>query len=217
LVELGVWRKMPMHPILRFAKTAYIEMQNLLPLLREYTNPGDFVSRLVKSGELIRLKNGFFVISEKIENSRVPFEQIANLLYGPSYISYEWALSYYGMIPEGVYVVTSTSAIRSKEYKTPLASFEYNYLSHPRYSIGIDLKENESGNFLIATPEKALCDLVHKKSKNLTSRELLVDLIEARRIDEAHLKNLDKKHLAEIADCYRSQAVMSLRNTIGVL
>jgi len=76
-----------MHKILRFAKTAYVKSQNLKPLLSSYTNPDDFISRMVKTGELIRLKNGFFLIAEKIEETPIPYEQIANLLFGPSYIS----------------------------------------------------------------------------------------------------------------------------------
>ncbi len=119
------------------------------------------ISRLVKKGELIRLKNGFFLIAEKLINNRVPFEQVANLLYGPSYISFEWALSFYNMIPEGVYVITSASAAKSRCYKTPIATFDYIALSHRRYSIGIDQQENDGGRFLIATPEKALADIVH--------------------------------------------------------
>lgn len=206
-----------MHQILKFAETAYIEAQNLIPLLSDYTNPEDFISRMVKRGELIRLKNGFFVIAEKIEKAPVPYEQIANLLYGPSYISFEWALSYYGMIPEGVYVVTSAVATRSKNYQTPLGVFEYTFLGHSRYTVGIDQKENLAGKFLIATPEKALADLVHRKSKNLSSKDMLVDLLEGRRMDEDRLKNLNKKHLSEIAECYRSQSVTNLMNAIGFL
>ncbi len=206
-----------MHNILRFAETAYIETQNLLPLLGEYTNPHNFISRLCKAGELIRLKNGFFIIAEKIEQGPVPYAQVANLLYGPSYLSYEWALSYYGMIPEGVYVVTSACAIKPKNYTTPLGTFEYSYLSHARYAVGIDQKKNNAGNFLIATPEKALADLVHMKSKGLSGKDLLEDLIEARRIDEQVLKNLDKSHLAEISECYRSQTVHNFLHVIGRL
>ena len=206
-----------MHPILRFAKTAYVEAKNLKPLLRDYVNPDDFISRLVKSKELIRLKNGFFLIREKIEEAPVPYEQIANLLYGPSYISFEWALSFYQMIPEGVYVVTSVSVNKSKSFKTPVATFDYAYLNHARYSIGIDQKETAAGNFLIATPEKALADLVHFKSKKLGVRDLLQDLIEARRMEEEHLKNLDKKHLLEIAERYRSKVVTNLVTAIGML
>ena len=206
-----------MHPILNLVKTAYIETQNLIPMLGDYTNPFDFIARLVKKGELIRLKNGFFVIAEKIKDLPVPYEQIGNLLYGPSYISFEWALSYYKMIPEGVYVVTSTSAAKSKNFSTPLGIFDYVYLNHHRYAIGIDQKENAGGNFLIATPEKALADLVHFKSKNLKSKDLLTDLIEGRRIDEDLLKALNKNHLLEIAERYRSKSVRQLINTLGLL
>lgn len=201
--------------LLHFAKTAYIQTQNLLPIAHGYTNPHDLIARMCKKGELIRLKNGFYVIADKIKEAPVPYEQIANLLYGPSYLSYEWALSYYGMIPEGVYVVTSACAVQAKNYATALGTFEYNFLSHARYAIGITQKENSAGNFLVATPEKALADLVHKTSKKLSSKDLLVDLVEARRIDEEVLKNLDKAHLAKIAEHYRSTAVRSLINAIG--
>lgn len=206
-----------MHTLLRFAQTPYIESHNLKPLLANYTNPDDLISRMVKAGVLIRLKKGFFLIAEKIEGSLIPYEQIANLLYGPSYISFEWALSFYKMIPEGVYVVTSASSTRAKVFTTPVATFDYIYLNHSRYSIGIDQKENAAGRFLIATPEKALADLVHLKSKKLEARDLLVDLIEARRIDVDLLKNLNKKFLLEIADGYRSKAVTNLINVLGML
>ena len=206
-----------MNAILRFAETSYIETQNLLPLLSDYNNPRDFISRLVKSGDLIRLKNGFFLISEKIENGLIPYEQIANLLYGPSYISFEWALSYYGMIPEGVYVITNASATKTKRFTTPVGTFEYHFLNHARYSIGIDQQKNSNGQFLIATREKALADLVHFKCKNLQSKDLLVDLTEGRRIDPDILKQLDKKHLHEISERYRSQAIYNLSNALGLL
>lgn len=206
-----------MHSILRFAKTPYVENHQLKPLLGTYKNPDDFISRLVKTGELIRLKNGFFLIAEKIEESPIPYEQIANLLYGPSYLSFEWALSFYGMIPEGVYVITSASATKSKIFKTFAGTFNYTYLSHQRYAIGIDQKENATGRFLIATPEKALADLIHLKSKELEGNDLLTDLIEARRMDENHLKNLNKKLLKEIAENYRSKAVRNFSNVLGML
>ncbi len=206
-----------MHSILRFAKMAYVESQNLKPLLGNYSNPDDFISRLVKSGELIRLKNGFFLIAEKIEENPVPFEQIANLLYGPSYLSFEWALSYYGMIPEGVYVVSSASASKSKILNTPVGTFDYAHLSHYRYAIGIEQKENAAGRFLIATPEKALSDLIHLKSKKIECKDMLIDLIEARRMEEDNLKDLNIKHLLDIAENYRSKSVTNLINALRML
>jgi hypothetical protein len=207
-----------MHSILDFAETAYIEAQNLMPLLDDYSNPRDFIARLVKRGDLIRLKNGFFVIAERIKKSPVPFAQIGNLLYGPSYLSFEWALSYYGMIPEGVYVITNASATKSKSFTTPLGTFDYQYLNHSRYAVGIDQKENPAGKFLIATPEKALADLVHLKSKKIESVEdMLIDLVEGRRIYEDHLRNLNKKHLIEISEKYRSKSVSQLVAALDLL
>lgn len=206
-----------MHPVLRFAKIPYIESQNLKPLLGNYANPDDLISRLVKAGELIRLKNGFFLIAEKTKDSPIPYEQIANLLYGPSYISFEWALSFYRMIPEGVYVVTSASASKSRVFATPVGTFDYVALSHHRYAIGIDQQENAAGRFLIATPEKALADLIHLKSNNLEGKDLLIDLVEARRMDEELLRHLNRKHLMDIAVNYRSQSVMNLVNVLGMI
>jgi hypothetical protein len=206
-----------MNKLLKNCQTAYIQTQNLLPFLTDYTNPRDFIARLVKRGDLVRLKNGFFLIAEKIETTPPPFEQIANLLYGPSYISLEWALSYYGMIPEGVYVVTSVTVNQSKNFPTEIGSFSYKYLNRSRYAVGIDQKENSGGRYLIATPEKALADVVHFKAKKLSKKDLLVDLIEGRRIEEENLKALDRKKMQEIADNYHSQAVDELVNALGLL
>ena len=78
---------------------------------------------MVKNEELIRLKNGFYLIADKIRqgpNTIIPYEQVANLLYGPSYVSLEWALSFYGMIPERVHTITSMTLGRNKEYHTPI-------------------------------------------------------------------------------------------------
>ncbi len=203
---------------LDFSETAYIEAHHILPLLSAYVNPRDFLARLVKKGELIRLKNGFFVIAKKIEKNPVPYPQIANLLYGPSYLSFEWALSYYGMIPEGVYRMTSVSLGKSKIFETPLGIFDYHGLSKARYAIGIDQKETSAGKFLIATAEKALSDLVHCKSSGLKStKDLLVDLIEARRMEENVLKGLNKKMLKAISVAYRSRALGQLVEALNLL
>ncbi|MEI8329233.1 MAG: hypothetical protein WCG14_04470 [Chlamydiia bacterium] len=206
-----------MHPILRFCKLPYIDSGSLLPFLKEYTNPNDFLSRLVKNGDLIRLKNGFYLIPELIENQLIPYEQIGNQLYGPSYISLEWALSYYGMIPEGVYGVTSVSFLRSKIFKTPVGEFSYEHLSLPKFSCGQSLGKNGLGNFLIATPEKALADLVYFKSKKMTPNDLMIDLVEGRRIDIDQLKKLNKGYLLEIKTAYKSQNINALVEVIGLL
>jgi len=195
-------------------ETPYISMQNLHEILQGYQNPRDCVSRLVKSGELLRLKNGFFLIAEKIKDTSIPFEQIANLLYGPSYISLEYALSYYGIIPEASYVRTSMTINQSKHFHTKIGTFSYYHIGLNRYFVGVTHMKNALGGFYIATPEKALADHVFQVCQGLGPDELLEDLIESRRIEIDTLKSLDKKLLHQIAVAYRSKIIKTLEEVL---
>jgi predicted transcriptional regulator of viral defense system len=78
-----------------------------------------------KRGEIIRLKKSLYVVSDKISRKSVSRELVANHLYGASYISFETALAYYGMIPERVYTVRSMTTKRAKNFTTLLGNFEY--------------------------------------------------------------------------------------------
>lgn len=211
-----------MKNILKHIETPYIDAQTLLNLLAKYKKPREAILRMVKNEELIRLKNGLYVISEKIHQQKltvIPFEQIANFLYGPSYVSMEWALSFYGMIPERVHTVTSMTLGRNKEFHTPIGNFSYYVLPSKCYSIGVTLKESADfiGNFLIATPEKALADVVFKTCKNLDKNELRDELIESKRIDREHFRDLNKDLIKEIAKSYHAKSVYHLQDLIGVL
>ena len=142
------------------------------------------------------------------------------MLYGPSYVSLEWALSFYGMIPERVYTVTSMSLGRNKEYQTPIGDFAYYNLSSEKYAVGITQKKasNSVGYFFMASPEKALADLVFKSCKNLDKNKLKAELLESKRMDsESLFQKLDKNLLVEIAKSYRSKSVNTLIDVLGVL
>ena len=211
-----------MKNILKEIETPYTDSQTLINLLSGYRKPRESILRMIKNGELIRLKNGFYLIADKISQGRdtiIPYEQVANLLYGPSYVSLEWALSFYGMIPERVHVVTSMTLGRNKEYHTPMGDFFYYKLSQDRYTVGIMQKESSSsiGSFLMATPEKALADLVHRTCKGLDREQLVIELIESKRIDRNVLKELDKSLLSEIARLYNSKTVKYLNELAGIL
>lgn len=208
--------------IFRLIETPYIDAQNLLPLLSSYQRPRDWIQRMVKNGELIRLRNGFYLITEKIQHGTdriIPYEQVANFLYGPSYVSLEWALSFYGMIPERVHTVTSMTLGRAKEYDTPVGPFTYFPLKSASYSIGIELKKSSCsiGNFLMASREKALADFVYKTCKGLNQEELKIELLESKRLNLEIIHELDKNSLSEIANHYRSTSVNYLVNLLGVI
>jgi predicted transcriptional regulator of viral defense system len=213
---------MAMRDRLKLIKTPYIDAQTLLNLLSDYRKPRECILRMVKNEELIRLKNGFYLITDKIKsasNTIIPYEQVANLLYGPSYVSLEWALSFYGMIPERVHTITSMTLGRNKEFHTPIGDFVYHKLSAKSYSVGVTQKQTSDfiGGFLIATPEKALADLVFKTCKGLDKDHLKQELLESKRIDREVFHQLDKSLLVEIGRSYHAKSVSYLVDLVGAI
>ncbi len=211
-----------MRKLLDHIETPYVDAQTLLNLLADYRRPRECILRAVKNKELIRLKNGFYLITAKIQlgsNTIIPFEQVANMLYGPSYVSLEWALSFYGMIPERVHTVTSMTLGRNKEFRTPVGDFIYHRLSPDSYPVGIVQKQSAGfvGGFLMASPEKALADWIYITCKGLNKDQLKVELIESKRLDPNSLRQLNKPLLVEIATCYHSKIVDYLVDLIGVI
>lgn len=207
---------------LKLIETPYIDSQTLLNFLSDYKRPREAILRMVENGELIRLKNGFYLIDDKItdrEAKNIPYEQVANLLYGPSYVSMEWALSFYGMIPERVHTITSMTLGRNKEYHTTVGDFLYLNLSSESYPLGITQKKSSGfmGSFLIASPEKALADMVFKTCKNLGKKQLKIELLESRRINQEYFHELNKDLLEEITSSYHAKHVEYLSELVGVL
>lgn len=138
-----------------------IDYATIVSHLGRYKSPRDKVGRLEDSGYLIRLKKGLYVLSPEVSGQSLSVELISNHLYGPSYISFESALSFHGVIPEQTYLVKSATIKRSKSFHTPLGEFEYISVPESYFAIGIEqhIIQN-SYAFLMAGPEKALCDLI---------------------------------------------------------
>lgn len=137
------------------------------------------VSELEKSGALIRLKKGMFVVSPNKSGKLLSLELIANHLYGPSYVSLQSALRYYGLIPESVYIVQSMTIKHSREFKNSLGRFNYTQCTKPYFSIGITQETNNNTTFLIARPEKALIDLIiHTPKLNLRFQKDILTYLE---------------------------------------
>jgi len=166
----------------------------ILELLSDYLRPNDKISELLKSKELISIKRGLYIIGPKIGlPSPEPF-LIANHLRGPSYVSLESAMSYWNMIPERAYEISSVTIKTSKLYKTPVGRFSYQQLKTPYYSFGLkNIKYSPKQTMLVASPEKALCDKVvltpkiNFRSIKQTQEFLMEDL----RMDSEVLSTLD--------------------------
>ena len=204
-----------------------IEIKNALPLSvfshemlyalleKSVSNVNDKISNLVKNGELIRLKKGFYTFSRAYLTRSIDLISVANTLYTPSYVSFDYALSYYGMIPERVSEVTSATSNNEKLYETPIGRFSYKKVPLKAYSLGIDwiYDENDGGRF-IATPEKALCDKIRydRGIGTLTQSGIVEYLKYDLRLDIT--KPLDTKLIEEIATAYRSKNLKTLSQVI---
>lgn len=120
---------------------------------------------LEKNGFIIRLKRGLYVVNPEYSGKPLSNELIANHLYAPSYISMSTALRYYGLIPEAVYVHQSMTVKHSRNFQTPVGNYDYKYITRDAFPIGVrSILKGEYAS-LIASPEKALCDLIANSSK----------------------------------------------------
>ena len=120
---------------------------------------------LEKNGYIIRLKRGLYVVNPEHSGKTLSSELIANHLYAPSYISMSTALRYYGLIPEAVYVHQSMTVKHSRSFQTPIGSYDYKYISRKAFSVGVRSIHKGDYAFLMASPEKSLCDLIANSSK----------------------------------------------------
>ncbi|MBO7225625.1 MAG: hypothetical protein J6V35_06925 [Bacteroidales bacterium] len=120
---------------------------------------------LEKNGYIIRLKRGLYVVNPDYSDKMLSSELIANHIYAPSYISMSSALRYYGLIPEAVYTYQSMTIKHSRNFQTPIGDYDYKYVTREAFSIGVRSVQNKDYAFLIASPEKALCDLIANSPK----------------------------------------------------
>ncbi|MCM2323302.1 MAG: hypothetical protein NDJ90_08560 [Oligoflexia bacterium] len=161
-----------------------------------------------KKGQLLRLKKGFYVLSKEFAGREHSPQIVANLLYGPSYVSLESALSDYQLIPEKVVALTSVTSQKNKSFDTPIGLFTYRHLASSLYPLGVTLRKGRDGRpFLIATAEKALMDVFTLKFENAAApraADIEPSLREDLRLDLNELaKRIDRKLLVELEPHYR--------------
>ena len=192
----------------------------LLDSLREYDRPRDKITNLLRQGAITRIKKGIYVFGERYRRRPFSREVLANMIYGPSYISLDYALHYFGMIPERVEAVTSVTCSRGRRFSTPVGLFIYHGISMDAYQIGIDQVVLDGGRtFLIAIPEKALSDKTHSDRGTAvrTQKEMKAYLLDNLRIDPERLEKLNTDMLSLIADRYRSRKIRLLSGLLRKL
>lgn len=190
----------------------------VMEALSSYGRPNDKISEMLKSGELLALRRGLYVPGPELDLPLPNNFLIANHLRGPSYISLESALSYWGLIPERVYEISSVTTKTSKTYETAIGRFSYQHLMTPYYSFGIkSVRLTDMQTALVASPEKALCDKIILTSGVLLRSipQALDFLLEDMRLDEDLLRGFDIATIHSwIEDAPKKNSLQMLVNTL---
>lgn len=184
----------------------------LLSALAAYSKPRDKITRLLADGEVLRIRKGLYCFGEAFRREAISREYVANLIFGPSCVSLEYALGFHGLIPERVEALTSVTTRRSRAFATPLGRFTYETLNERRYAVGVELHAAGSTRFLMASPEKALADKVWKDKRFDGQRVSEYDayLVDDLRIEPETLAGLDDSRLRAIAAVYQSPKIHNL-------
>ncbi len=195
---------------------------NLVALLNGYRRSNDKISYMVKKGDLVPIKRGLYFFKKNNEDEELSLFHVANILYGPSYVSLYSALSYHGLIPERVNLTESVTTKRSKSISTPIGDFRYFPAAQEIFHIGINyVQPNSRTAFLIASPTKAICDIIwHTRRLNIKNKLEMEDFLgkdirfDLYRLNELELGELEKcikktnrklkqlKHLKELVETH---------------
>jgi predicted transcriptional regulator of viral defense system len=170
-----------------FTHQEFARLFELSPYQTKY-----YLDQLIKEGLLSRLRRGFYTLKTDPPSE----EEIANAIYKPSYISFEYALAYHNIIPEMTYHITSATTRPTQLFNTDNISFAY-YTIKPEAYTGYSLVQRGERRFLMAEPEKALVDYLYMIAlgdRAITGGKLVNDRME--------LSSLNKKKIFGYAKLY---------------
>ena len=181
------------------------DFQSLSVKYKEYSNIYQKINNECKKGNLVKIKRGLY--TDDLYNDK---EVIANICYNPSYISFEYALSYYGVIPEIVSTFTSATFGKknNKIYHMKDSTFDYRSVPDDVFPMGILIMKNSKDiSYKIASKGKALCDLLYSKYPVRSIKDLKTLLFEDMRIDENEFLKMNFEFIKEIAPLYHSNSL----------
>ena len=182
--------------------------------LTQYKAPDIKIKRMSDSGEIIKLTKSLYETNQNTSGYLV-----ANAIYTPSYLSFDYALAYHGLIPEAVYVYTSATynKKKKKQYNNKLGTFIYRDVPSNVYPYGINIVKEGEYYYAIATPEKAICDKLYTLKPVKNKKEMYDLLFNDLRIDINVLKEMNIGDLNILCDIYKSTNMKFLKKVIGEL
>lgn len=173
-------------------------------LTPDYESPACRLQRLVRDGKYIPVVRGLYETDPD-----TPGHLLATAIRSPSYLSFEWALSYHGLIPEGVVAYTSaTCATRhGKVYTNAFGRYHYRDVPKDAFPFGTGMIRERGYTWWLASSEKALCDELYIKPAVRSLEDMRDMLFEDLRIYEDGLLEMDKEKVSTLAEKYRCSNV----------
>ena len=155
-----------------------------------------YISRFLKYKEIIQLKNGLYISSEFFYNNKKDISYyfyLSNVLYPPSYISSWTALQYYNLTTESIYPMTAVSSKTSRNFENKIGTFSYNSIKKDLFNDFV--LKGDKFKFYIASPAKALFDLIYFKTKQFKGLTLsdIEKIIDDLRIDFSEMEEEEKE------------------------
>ena len=165
--------------------------------------------RWQRKGLIIKLKKGMYLLNKndrKVDPSRV---FLACQIYSPSYISLEYALSFYGLIPERVADITCVTTRKTMRFKNELGNFIYQHIKPLAFRGFVAMKDDAGFTFFIAEAEKAVVDLfyLNLSSINLGKPELFTEYFRFQNTEE-----LKSERIIQLAAAFRNTKLTRLAN-----
>jgi hypothetical protein len=192
----------------------YKDRLTIMQDLKGYASPKSRLTRMIRAGEVVQVRRGIFIDSHDRNYS---LKSLANIIYGPSYISFEYALSHYGLIPELASSITSAvyNKNKNKVFNTSVGTFYYYYLPVAVYPYEIVQDKENGESYLIATREKALCDVLYKVKGVASFKAFKYLLFEDLRLDPSQALTLDKESLLFLCGIYKKKIFRFLKKWIN--
>ena len=183
-----------------------IDSENLYTGIANPSNIEVQLSRWKKTGRLIQLRKGVYLLAEPYRKIPVFELSVAAALRKPSYISLEKALEYHNLIPEAVHVFTSITPKRTEEIDTPLGTFSYQHLKESLFW-GYFAVTMDRQTAYVATPEKALLDFFY-----LRAGDISMDYLEAFRLQ--NIRGIKFNKLLEFAQRFKKPKMLRIAQVI---
>lgn len=177
----------------------------------QYKTPRNKLLSLERQGKIFKVVKGLYETERFVQPML-----LASAIYGPSYISFESALSFWGLIPEKVVGTMSATfgKNKSKRFESIFGLFLYRDIPSAAFPYEVYIRNEGERSFLIAGKEKCLCDTLYRESPLSSEKRLCEYLFENLRIDESDFYSANQLLISDLCDLYKSTNLKLLKSFV---